>query len=96
MQRVVIAMCAALALTNAGAQFATGAKPGEHGTTPPSASPKVGGREAERSLSQARADCRRVAKDARSDCVRQAQSEYDKTQRAVKPPRGTATEPIKP
>ena len=96
MQRLLIAICAALALTNADAQFGTGAKPGESGT-PPSAAPRSRSdpqREAERAYSQAKAECRRVAKDARGDCVRQAQHEYDQTQRVVKPKRGAAPEQI--
>jgi hypothetical protein len=89
-QHVPIA-CAALWLACAGAS-ATSQAPGGDVSTAPSAAPKTPAKadtqqDAEAAFERARAECRRVDKSERRDCMRRSQGDYDKTQRAVKPPR---------
>jgi hypothetical protein len=92
MSRVVPIACAALWLACAGAS-AMSQVPGGDVSTAPSAAPRSPARaadtqqDAEAAFERARAECRRVDRGARRDCVRRAQGDYDKTQRAVKPPR---------
>jgi len=42
--------------------------------------------DAETAYEQARAECRRVARDLRRECVERAQLDYDKRLRTLKPP----------
>ena len=92
MSQVAPIACAALWLACAGA-WATSQTPGGDVGTAPSAAPKSPVKaadtqqDAEAAFERARAECRRVDKGERRDCVRRAQGDYDKTQRAVKPPR---------
>jgi hypothetical protein len=43
--------------------------------------------DAETAYEQARAECRRVARDLRRECVKGVQLDYEKTLRSPKPPR---------
>lgn len=88
--RQVIA-CAALSLAAALAWAAADAPGGDLGVAP-SAAPKTPAKadsqqDAEAAFGRAKADCRHAEKGSKRDCVRDAQRNYDKTQRLVKPPR---------
>lgn len=91
MARVLLTASAVLLMAVGSGVFAASTTPGADINAlpagPKSAATGDSQRDAEAAYEQARAECRRVARDERRECIVRVQRDYDKTLRQPVPPR---------